>query len=180
MKKILYALLATASGLILLFSYRTSLDAVPPTTALQASTTPTTTTTAPAPAAGASEPATPAPEAGGSGGGSSQSTTSAPGGRAGSSSGLHDGTYTGASANTRYGAVQVQISVSNGQISDVQVVDYPQSNSRDAAINQRAIPALVSETTQAQSANISMISGATYTSSGYLQSLQSAIDQAGS
>ena len=61
---------------------------------------------------------------------------------------------------------------------DAQAVDYPNSNGRDRQINGTAIPRLVSETIQAQSSKIQMVSGATYTSGGYLSSLQSAIDQA--
>ena len=71
-----------------------------------------------------------------------------------------------------------QITVSGGQITDAQAVDYPNSNGRDRQINGTAIPRLVSETIQAQSSKIQMVSGATYTSGGYLSSLQSAIDQA--
>ena len=56
--------------------------------------------------------------------------------------------------------------------------EYPNGNGRDQQINSYALPQLVSETLSAQSASIDMVSGATYTSQGYLQSLQSAIDQA--
>jgi len=75
--------------------------------------------------------------------------------------------------------VQVQITVANGTVTAVDVVEYPTSNGRDQQINARAVPTLVQETLQAQSAGIDMVSGATYTSDGYLQSLQSALDQAG-
>jgi len=80
--------------------------------------------------------------------------------------------------NTRYGPVQVQITVAGGLITDVQAVDYPDGNGRDRQINARAIPILVSETLDAQSAEIDFVSGATYTSDGYQQSLQSALDEA--
>mgnify|MGYP000630881574 CR=1 FL=1 len=60
----------------------------------------------------------------------------------------------------------------------VQAVDYPDGNGRDRQINARAIPILVSETLDAQSAEIDFVSGATYTSDGYQQSLQSALDEA--
>ena len=93
-------------------------------------------------------------------------------------SGLIDGTFTGSATNTRYGPVQVQITVTGGKIVDVQAVEYPTDNSRDRQINERAIPQLVSETLNAQSADIHLVSGATYTSQGYRDSLQSAIDQA--
>jgi len=93
--------------------------------------------------------------------------------------GAKDGTYTGEAAPTRYGDVQVQIDVSSGRIDDIRVVEYPKTDRRDAAINRQAVPILVSEGLAAQSANVDTVSGATYTSDGYRQSLQSAIDQAG-
>ena len=86
---------------------------------------------------------------------------------------------TGEAADTRYGPVQVQITVRNGQITGVNAVEYPQESSRDEQINAYAIPQLNQEALAAKSANIDMVSGATYTSSGYLTSLQSALNQAG-
>jgi len=74
--------------------------------------------------------------------------------------------------------VQVKITVSSGTITNVAVPEYPTESFRDQEINQQAIPQLVSETLNAQSAQLDMVSGATYTSDGYLQSLQSAIDEA--
>ena len=62
---------------------------------------------------------------------------------------------------------------------DVSVIDYPDGNGKDQQINARALPVLVQETLDAQSADIDMVSGATVTSDGYLESLQSALDQAG-
>lgn len=88
-------------------------------------------------------------------------------------------TVTGASAGTRWGPVQVRLTVAGGTITDVTVIDYPSENGRDRSINARAIPVLVSETLDAQSADIDMVSGATVTSEGYLESLQSALDEAG-
>jgi uncharacterized protein with FMN-binding domain len=86
---------------------------------------------------------------------------------------------TGDVAQTRWGPVQVQITVAGGKITAVSVVQYPNNNPRDQEINSYALPVLVQETTSAQSANIDMVSGATVTSEGYLQSLQSALDKAG-
>jgi uncharacterized protein with FMN-binding domain len=113
-----------------------------------------------------------------SGSSSSGSSGSSGSGSSTAGSNLADGRYTGDAVNTRFGPVQVQITVSGGAITDVTVPQYPNGNGRDQEINQYALPQLVSETMSAQSANISMISGATYTSEGYAQSLQSAIDQA--
>ena len=166
MKKIIYAVLATISGLVLLFSYRTSLgESIPdPTDAASTTTTSGSTTSGSGSAPGSSS-------------GSSTGSTGSTGSGA-SSSGLTDGSYTGQSVNTRFGPVQVAITVSGGAITDVTVPEYPNSNGPDQQINNRALPQLVSETLSAQSARIDMVSGATYTSDGYLQSLQSAIDQA--
>jgi uncharacterized protein with FMN-binding domain len=110
-----------------------------------------------------------------SGGGSTgtSSTTS------GSSSGASSGTVTGPAVDTRWGPVQVEITTSGGKISDVEVVEYPDNNPRDQEINSYALPILVQETLVAQGAEIDMVSGATVTSDGYLQSLQAALDQAG-
>ncbi|QPE05631.1 FMN-binding protein [Microbacterium schleiferi] len=176
MKRIIYGLLATLSGVVLLFSYRTSLEAVMPITAENTSGTATTPSApaAAAPATGSSTPsasASPSASDSGSGTGSGAATTPA-------ASGLADGTFTGDAARTRYGNVQVAITISGGTITDIQVPQYPNSNREDQQINARALPVLISETASAQSASISMVSGATYTSQGYTQSLQSALDQA--
>ncbi|WP_457101266.1 FMN-binding protein [Microbacterium sp. P5_E9] len=154
MKKIIYGAFATLAGLVLLFSYRTSVGEALPT-GQSTNTTGTTST-----------------------GTSSTGTTSTGTDSSSTASGLTDGTFTGAAANTRYGGVAVRITVSGGMITKVDVPQYPSSNGRDRQINQQAIPILVSETVSAQSSRIDMVSGATYTSDGYLQSLQSAIDQA--
>jgi uncharacterized protein with FMN-binding domain len=88
-------------------------------------------------------------------------------------------TVTGSSADTRWGPVQVEVTVADGTITDVTVVEYPTENGKDRQINARALPVLVQETLDAQSADIDMVSGATVTSEGYLESLQSALDEAG-
>ena len=85
---------------------------------------------------------------------------------------------TGDTAQTQWGPVQVQITVSGGKITDVTPVQYPNGNGRDQEINSYALPVLAQEALAAQSANIDHVSGATVTSDGYVQSLQSAIDQA--
>ncbi|MCE5289368.1 MAG: FMN-binding protein [Nocardiaceae bacterium] len=87
-------------------------------------------------------------------------------------------TFTGDAIDTRFGPVQVQITVANGKITAVQVLQYPYRDHRDQEINSRALPVLIDETVSAQSADIDMVSGATITSDAYVDSLQSAIDQA--
>jgi uncharacterized protein with FMN-binding domain len=89
-----------------------------------------------------------------------------------------DGTFTGNSVDTRWGPVQVAITVAGGRITGATAVVYPNGNPRDAQINSYALPVLSREVIDAQSAQIDMVSGATVTSEGYLGSLQSAIDQA--
>jgi uncharacterized protein with FMN-binding domain len=88
-------------------------------------------------------------------------------------------TYTGSAADTRYGPVRVRVTVANGKVTNAEAVVYPTSAALDQQINSYAIPQLNSEATSASSANIDMISGATFTSQGYIASLQSALDQAG-
>jgi uncharacterized protein with FMN-binding domain len=73
----------------------------------------------------------------------------------------------------------VEITTSSGKVTAVNVVRYPSGNGTDQEINSYALPVLVQETLRAQSANIDMVSGATVTSGGYLQSLQAALDKAG-
>lgn len=100
--------------------------------------------------------------------------TTAPSGGSGAS-----GTYTGIAAETRYGPVQVQVTVSGGKLTDVQALQLTNRDGRSVAISQQAAPILRQEALQAQSATIQAVSGATYTSEGYTTSLQSALDQAG-
>lgn len=167
MKKIVYAVLATLSGLVLLFSYKTSLGASIPIAAA---------------ASGARVGVTGASGAGGATGTSGSSGSGAAAGSgtntAPSASALKDGTFTGATAQTRYGGVQVVVTVAGGKVTQVQVPQYPSDNGRDQELSSYALPQLVNETISAQSAQVDMISGATYTSTGYQQSLQSALDQA--
>ena len=88
---------------------------------------------------------------------------------------------TGAAASTIYGPVQVQITVKGGQVTAAKAVEYPQGTSRDVQINAYAIPVLDREavsTGRADDGKIDMVSGATYTSQGYVTSLQSALDRA--
>lgn len=84
----------------------------------------------------------------------------------------------GNSIDTFYGPVQVQLHVRAGRILAATAIDYPQGTGRDVEINGYAIPVLQQETVAAQSARVDTVSGATYTSDGYVQSLQSALDLA--
>ena len=88
-------------------------------------------------------------------------------------------TVTGDPVQTMYGPVEVRIIVRNGKVTSAAAVEYPDQDPRDAQINSYAIPALNSEAVSAGSARIDTVSGATYTSNGYISSLQSALDKAG-
>lgn len=87
-------------------------------------------------------------------------------------------TVTGPVIQTPYGPVQVQITVRNGRLVDVRALQTPHDRGRSIAIAQYAVPILRREALAAQSANIDAVSGATYTSEGYAQSLQAALDAA--
>ncbi len=86
--------------------------------------------------------------------------------------------FDGALVQTRYGPVQVQAQIANGTITDVAVIAYPDGDGRSRSINARALPELRTEVLGAQDANVDTVSGATYTSQGYRQSLQAALDSA--
>ena len=161
MRRIVIWLASTITVVVLLFGYRTSTNA---TNLSAESSVVIPSTTAVAPRA--------APSTGSSTGGTSDGSTSS-----GSSSST--ATYTGSVVQTRWGPVQVRITVSAGKITAVDVLQYPQSNGKDQQINAYALPILVQDTLSAQSADIDMVSGATVTSDGYVQSLQAALDEAG-
>lgn len=86
---------------------------------------------------------------------------------------------TGPTVQTRWGPVQVQLDIQGGKIVAVVLLKKPDSNAFTQFINDRATPVLINETVAAQSAHIDMVTGATFTSTGYLTSLQSALDSAG-
>ena len=85
---------------------------------------------------------------------------------------------TGQEVDTQFGPTQVQVTVAGGKIVAVKALQLPYDRQRSAQISQIVEPYLHDEALQAQSANIDLISGATYTSMAYAQSLQSALDQA--
>ena len=157
MRRITLWLFSTVAAVVLLFSYRTSLEGA---------------SAANAPAVAS------APLGAGSGGESDDDGSATTGGATGGSTGSGGKTYTGSVAQTRWGPVQVTITVSGGKIADVGVPVYPSNNGRDVEINSYALPILRQETLQKQSADIDAVSGATVTSDGYQESLQSALDAA--
>ena len=104
---------------------------------------------------------------------SSQSTGSVQRGK------YRDGTYTGSTEDAYYGNIQVQVTIANGKISDVQFLQYPNDNNTSRFINEQAMPFLKSEAIQAQSAQVDIISGASDSSAAFIKSLGNALGQAG-
>jgi uncharacterized protein with FMN-binding domain len=165
-KRGIAALLLTTAALILLLSFKTPDQALPvrgggvavvgPTSPAAAGPTPTPRPGAPTPATGAT---TPAPTATGTTGASTAKTVDGP------------------VVDTQYGPVQVEVVMGSGKIKDIVALQLP-SGRRSGQISNYSAPILRQEALQAQSASIDSVSGATYTSDGYAQSLQAALDQA--
>ncbi len=92
--------------------------------------------------------------------------------------GLKDGQYTGQTADAFYGTVQVQVTIQGGKLASVEFLQYPNDRRTSVRINNQAVPMLQSEAIQAQTAQVDIISGATLTSQAFIESLQSALDNA--
>jgi uncharacterized protein with FMN-binding domain len=87
-------------------------------------------------------------------------------------------TLTGAVENTQYGPMQVQVTLTGTKITKITVLQHTNDGEESAQIDSTALPKLTAEALAAQSARIDAVSGASYTSSGYIQSLQNALDKA--
>jgi uncharacterized protein with FMN-binding domain len=163
MGRVILAIVSTAACLVLLLSFkaRSSSARLPPVPAIT-----------PATAAAPSHSPRPA----------TRPTTSKGRPKAASSGSTGSAAPTTVAGNvvqTIYGPVQVAITVTDRRITAARVPVYPNGSPRDQQINSYALPQLIQETVAADSANISAVSGASYTSQGYISSLQSAIDKAG-
>lgn len=90
----------------------------------------------------------------------------------------NDGAYTGDSADASWGNVQVQVTIANDRITDVLFLTYPNHRNRSISINDSAMPILTQEAISAQSSRVDIVSGATDTSEAFIQSLDSALQQA--
>jgi uncharacterized protein with FMN-binding domain len=88
------------------------------------------------------------------------------------------GSFDGEAVKTRFGVVQVRITVQDGKIASVEALQVPNRDRHDYLLNERAVPILNGEAVAKQSSHLDLVSGATLTSMGYMQSLQSAIDKA--
>ncbi|PKW25822.1 FMN-binding protein [Phycicoccus duodecadis] len=180
MRRITTWVLSTVSALVLLFSYHTSTNAAGTTSIVAAGGT-AANGTSPGAAGGTGSTATPGtapPDTTGTGSTATPSTPSTSSGSSGSSGSSAAKTYTGDAVDTRYGPVQVAITVAGGKVTRSVVTQVPWNGRQDQEINSYAVPVLNGEVVAAQSAGIDMVSGATFTSDGYIRSLQSALDQA--
>ena len=150
MRRVIHAVTGTIAGLVALLSFKSHAPSLP-----AAATT-------------------------GTSGGSSSSSTTVQGelftGSQAANLPPEETALTGHVANTVYGPVQVQLIVRHSKIIKVAVLQQPTTTIHDIQIGQFAFPELISETLKAQSAKIDAVSGASYTSEGYIQSLQSALD----
>ena len=152
MRRVILAVTGTVAGLVALLSFKSHSPTVP-----VAATTGTV---------------------GGSSSSSSSSATTVPGEFRSVAGPLTQGetTITGKVGHTVYGPVQVQLVVKSGEIVKVAILEQPTNTIRDIQIGEFAFPKLISETLSAQNAKIDAVSGASYTSAGYISSLQSAVD----
>jgi len=94
------------------------------------------------------------------------------------SSGYRDGTYTGDSIDAFYGFIKVETTITNGRITAIKFLQYPNDRDTSISINQQADPMLAQEAITAQSSKVDIISGATDSSEAFIRSLQSTLDQA--
>ncbi len=159
MRRVILAIAGTVAGLVALLSFKSHLPSVP--SAVAATT--------------------------GSGGTSSSSSSSSattvpgefPQGSLAGKVPAGETAVNGKVASTAYGPVQIQLIMRNAKIVKVAILTQPANTIRDIQIGEMAFPRLISETLTAQTAKIDAVSGASYTSAGYIQSLQSALDNRG-
>ena len=169
MRRAILAVVSTIAGLVALLSFKSHVPAIAAATS----------------GTGVSSGGTSGSGSGSSGSGSSGSGSSgsSSGGQGGFATGRQTGltadehTVTGNVANTIYGPVQIQLVVKDNKIVKVSVLQQPSNTIHDIQIGQFAFPRLIGETLTAQNAKIDSVSGATYTSGGYIASLQSAVDK---
>jgi uncharacterized protein with FMN-binding domain len=172
MRRAVLAFGSTVAGLILLLSFR-SHTATPASAGVSAAGT-SSKSSAGAAGNGSS---------GGSGGGSiagSAAPSASPSAAGGATGGTTAGgkVVTGEAVNGPYGPSQVAITLSGGKITKVTVLEHTDDGENSQQIDGNALPKLTAETLTAQSAKIDAVSGASYTSAGYIKSLQSALDKA--
>jgi uncharacterized protein with FMN-binding domain len=162
MRRIVIAALGTVTALVLLFSYNTSQNRG------------TSTISAVGPAGGGDASSAANEDSGGQSEGTGDKAAAGSGGK----KKAKGKTFTGDEIETKYGPVQVEITVSKGKITKAEAVTFPTGTPKHEEVNSRALPILNDEVIDAQNAEVDAVSGATSTSEGYVESLQAAIDAA--
>jgi uncharacterized protein with FMN-binding domain len=164
MRRVILSIVGTVAGLVALLSFKSHLPSVPSASAATSGS------------AGTSSSA-------GSPASASSSSSTVPGefpqGSLAGQLATGETAVNGKVATTVYGPVQIQLIMRNRKIVKVAVLQQPQNTIRDIQIGEFAFPKLISETLTAQDAKVDAVSGASYTSAGYMQSLQSAVDNGG-
>jgi len=164
MRRVILTIAGTVAGLVALLSFKSHGMTVAPASAATAGGT-----------SGASSS--------GTSGTSSSSTTTVPGefpmGSLAGKLTAGETAVTGHVGNTVYGPVQIQLIMRNSKIVKVAVLEQPMNTIHDIQIGAFAFPKLIGETLTTQTAKIDSVSGASYTSAGYIASLQSALDLRG-
>jgi uncharacterized protein with FMN-binding domain len=163
MRRVILSIVGTVAGLVALLSFKSHLPSVPSASAATSGS------------AGTSSAGSPAS--------SSSSSSTVPGefpqGSLAGKLAAGETAVNGKVATTVYGPVQIQLIMQNRKIVKVAVLQQPQNTIRDIQIGEFAFPKLISETLTAQDAKVDAVSGASYTSAGYIKSLQSAVDNGG-
>ena len=166
MRRVILAVTGTIAGLVALLSFKSHVPSAP-----VAATTGGTGGTSASSSSTSTSPSS-------SGGGQTEVVPGAfPQGSIAKNLPAGETSVDGKVANTSYGPVQIQLIKRNGKIVKVAVLMQPTNTLNDVQIGRFAFPKLISETLAAQNGKIDTVSGATYTSAGYIQSLQSALDK---
>jgi hypothetical protein len=170
MRRVILAVTGTIAGLVALLSFRSHVPSSPVAATAGSAGSGSSSAAASSPSAASSSP----PKGGGQ-------TEAAPGafpqGSLAGTLAAGETAVNGKVANTSYGPVQIQLIERSGKIVKVAVLVQPINTLNDIQIGKFAFPKLISETLTAQNAKIDAVSGASYTSAGYIQSLQSALDK---
>lgn len=168
MRRVILAVTGTIAGLVALLSFKSHVPSSP------------VAATAAGPGSGSSSASSPssASTSPPRGGGQTEAVPGAfPQGSLAGTLPAGETAVNGKVASTSYGPVQIQLIERSGKIVKVAVLVQPLNTLNDIQIGKFAFPKLISETLTAQDAKIDAVSGATYTSAGYVQSLQSALDK---
>ncbi len=165
MRRVILAVTGTIAGLVALLSFKSHVPSIPVAATVGG-------------AGSGSSSAAPPSSASSKGGGQTEVVPGAfPQGSIAKNLPAGETAVDGKVASTAYGPVQIQLIKRSGKIVKVAVLTQPVNTLNDIQIGKFAFPKLISETLAAQDAKIDAVSGATYTSAGYVQSLQSALDK---